>query len=160
MSIQLKAGRIAAQGLLAAGWLTGAYATSDAQTVIATPVRSETPATLQGVVSVRELAASQANLEALQGQQRARPIEHPRHLLPDGGLTSEPSRETLETLPLTPEPTVAVVSRSAGSLFRSLVGFVGIHEGDNTAANGGGESEPPDQGLAVNNNIVAEINNN
>jgi len=37
---------------------------------------------------------------------------------------------------------------------------VGIHEGDNATANQGVESEPPDQGLAVNNNVVAEINNN
>jgi hypothetical protein len=159
MSIQLKAGRIAARGLLAAGWLTGAYATSDAQSVIATPVRSEAAATLQGVVSVRELAASQANLEALRGNQNARPIEMPVHRLPDGSLTSAPSRETLEALPLTPEPTAAVVSRSAAPLFQSLIGFTGIHAGDNATANGG-ESEPPDQGLAVNNNVVAEINNN
>jgi hypothetical protein len=54
MSIQLKAGRIAARGLLAASCLTGTYAASDARSVIATPVRSEAAATLQGVVSVRE----------------------------------------------------------------------------------------------------------
>jgi hypothetical protein len=159
MSIQLKTGRVAARGLLATGLLTSAYATSDAQSVIATPVRSEAPATLQGVVSVREVAASQANLEALRGNQNARAIEHPVHRLPDGSLTSAPSRETLKALPLTPEPNAAVVSQSAGSLFQSLIGFVGIHEGDNVAANGG-ESEPPDQGRAVNNNVVAEINNN
>jgi hypothetical protein len=95
----------------------------------------------------------------LQGQQKARPVELPIHRLPDGSLTSAPSRETLKALPLTPEPTAAVVSRSAGSLFKSLIGFTGIHAGDNAAANGY-EPEPPDQGLAVNNNVVAEINNN
>ena len=156
---QIKAGRIAIQGLLAASLLGSAYTTANAQSVIATPVRSEAAATLQGVVSVRELAASQANLEALRGNQNAGPIEQPVHRLPDGSLTSAPSRETIEALPLTPEPNAAVVSQSAGSLFQSLIGFVGIHEGDNVAANGG-DSEPPDQGLAVNNNVLAEINNN
>ena len=158
--LNFNAGRIAIQGLLAASLLGSAYTTANAQSVIATPVRSPAAATLQGVVSVRELAASQANLEALQGQQKARPVEQPIHRLPDGSLTSAPSRETLDALPLTPEPTAAVVSRSAGSLFRSLIGFTGLHEGDNATANGGGEGEPPDQGLAVNNNVVAEINNN
>ena len=119
MSIQLKAGRVAARGLLATGLLTSGYATSDAQSVIATPVRSEAVATLHGVVSVREVAASQANLEALRGNQNAGAIEHPVHRLPDGSLTSAPSRETLEALPLTPEPNVAVVSQSAGSLSRA-----------------------------------------
>ena len=75
--LNFNAGRIAIQGLLAASLLGGAYTTADAQSVIATPVRSKAAATLQGVVSVRELAASQANLEALQGQQRAPPVEQP-----------------------------------------------------------------------------------
>ena len=43
--------------------------------------------------------------------------------------------------------------------FTSIKGFVGIYEGDNARVNGY-ETEPPDQGLAVHDNIAAEINNN
>ena len=51
----------------------------------------------------------------------------------------------------------AVVAPGAGSTSRK--GFTGIGEGDNVTANHYG-LEPPDQGLAVNNNVAAEINNN
>ena len=51
----------------------------------------------------------------------------------------------------------AVVAPGAGSTSRK--GFTGIREGDNVTANHYG-LEPPDQGLAVNNNVAAEINNN
>jgi hypothetical protein len=120
---------------------------------------SRVSATLKGVVSVRELAASQANLDTLRAQQNAPPIELPRRRLRDGSLTSAPSLTTLESLPTTPAPSADVVSSAAASaLFASVTGFTGIHEGDNVTANGF-ESEPPDQGLAVNNNVVAEINN-
>ena len=68
------------------------------------PTASEFTATLEGEVSVEELAASEANRQALQSQQNAPPVEQPVHRLPDGSLTSEPSKETLDALPLTAEP--------------------------------------------------------
>src|SRR5262249_39536135 len=40
----------------------------------------------------------------------------------------------------------------------SVKGFIGIHSNDQLKVNGF-ELEPPDQGLAVNNNVAAEINN-
>ncbi len=95
-----------------------------------------------------ELAASQANLNAL-----ARPVEHPPHRLPDGGLTSAPGQATLAAL-----PTLAS-NVNVQNAFSSVKSFVGIRSSDNVTANGY-EVEPPDQGLAVNNNIAVEINNN
>jgi hypothetical protein len=126
--------------------LAGTCAVANAQSVAAAPAGSEATVTLKGVVSVSELAASQANLEALQNA----PVVQPVHRLPGGGLTSAPSRETLDALPLTPEPNTAVFGGIAPS-FASVKGFVGLFGGQNL-----GESEPPDQGLAVNNNVAAE----
>jgi hypothetical protein len=106
------------------------------------PTRSEAQVTLKGIVSVAELAKSGENLESLQN----RPVEMPLHRLP--------SRTTLEALPLTPEPNVGVFGGIAPS-FASVKGFVGLFGGENAKVNGG-EFEPPDQGLAVNNNVAAE----
>jgi hypothetical protein len=83
MGILFDAGRSATRGLLAATLLAGAGAVANAQSVAAAPAASEARATLVGVVSVTELAASQANLEALQRP----PVEQPLHRLPNGGLT-------------------------------------------------------------------------
>ncbi|MGH6848574.1 MAG: hypothetical protein ACREC0_14430 [Methylocella sp.] len=127
------------------------------------PAASGVTATLKGVVSVTELAASEANRQALQSRWNARPVEQPRHRLRDGSLTSAPSRTMLNALPVVPKPNVAVSSPISGAplaTFSSIKGFTGIHEGDNDTANSGEEFDPPDQGLAVNNNIAAEINNN
>jgi hypothetical protein len=93
-------------------------------------------------------------LQALGTPKGGKPVEQPAHRLPDGSLTSEPSDELLRALPSSAEPNVDV---AAAQGFGVTAGFVGIHEGDNAA--NGFELEPPDQGLAVNNNVVAEINN-
>ena len=90
--------RIAGRALIAASLLSVAYATASAQgTVGPPPVISPDAATLAGTVSVTELSTSQANREALQAQQNAQPLEMPKHLLPDGSLTSAPRTETLDS---------------------------------------------------------------
>jgi hypothetical protein len=82
------------------------------------------------------------------------------HRLPDGSLTSEPSPATLDALPWITEPNAATRSAVAvAPSFASIKGFVGIHEAENVAVNHY-ELKPPDQGLAVYNNVAAEINNN
>ena len=162
MGIWFNAGRIAAQGLLVASLAASTCATANAKSAATAPAMSKVMVTLKGVVSVTELAASQANLQALQGKQNARPVEQPAHRLPDGRLTSAPGRATLNALPLMREPTAAVLSPekiTEAPLFASINGFTGIYAGDNVTANHS-ELEPPDQGLAVNNNVAAEINNN
>lgn len=111
-------------------------------------------------VSVPELAASEANRQALEVQGYVPAIEQPAHRLPNGGLTSEPSQEMLNRLPWTGEPNA--VTRSADALvpsFTSIKGFSGIHESQSVTLNGF-YNEPPDQGLAVNNNVAVEIVNN
>jgi len=121
---------------------------------------AEFTATLVSEISVSELAASEANRQALEAQRYAPPAEHPPHRLPDGSLTSTPSQATLDALPWTPKPNAD--TRSANALapaFASIKGFVGIHASQNSSLNSA-QIEPPDQGLAVNNNVAAEINNN
>src|SRR5215472_10472573 len=89
-------------------------------------------ATLRAVVSVSELAASEANRQALEAQKNVPPVEQPVHRLPDGSLTSAPSRATLEALPLTAEPNADTLSADAfGPSFANINGFVGIREADN-----------------------------
>jgi len=150
--------RIAGRALIAASLLSVAYATASAQgTVGPPPVISPDAATLAGTVSVTELSTSQANREALQAQQNAQPLEMPKHLLPDGSLTSAPRTETLEALPLTPEPNAGVESRISLA-FKTIAGFNGIFAGNNATVNNI-QLEPPDQGLAVHDNVVVEINN-
>jgi hypothetical protein len=141
--------RIATRGLLAATLLAGTCALANAQSITAAPAGSVGGAALAGVVDVTELAASQANLEELQRP----PHEQPVHRLPDGGLTSAPSRKTLDALPLA-EPNVGVLGGS-GPGFSSVHGFVGLFGGEDAPVTGS-ETEPPDQGLAVNNNVAAE----
>lgn len=151
--------RIAARALISAGLIGFAYATASAQgTVGPPPVISPEVATLAGTVSVMQLSASQANRETLQAQQNAQPVEMPKHRLPDGSLTSvPPTSEALEALPLTPEPNAGVES-GISRPFKHIHGFTGITAGDDARVIG--EIEPPDQGLAVHNDVVAEINNN
>lgn len=84
-------------------------------------------------------------------------VSKPRHLLPYGGTTAAlpakrgPSRflSLPANVPVTAAPSAAA---------RNPIGFAGNHSADNVVANGF-EVEPPDQGLAVYNNIVAEITN-
>jgi len=109
--------------------------------------------------TMSELASSQANLSALAAGRS--PFEQPRHRLPNGALTSAPNPATLNALPKFNKPNVATQSANAGAPgSASFNGFVGIYGGDNAAVNGNDAIEPPDQGLAVNNNVAAEINNN
>jgi len=151
--------RIAVRALIAASLLGVTYVTASAQgTVGPPPVISPEVATLAGTVSVTQLSASQANREALQARQNAQPVEMPKHRLPDGSLTSVPPRsEALKALPLTPEPNAGVESGFSRP-FKHIHGFTGITAGDDARVIG--EIEPPDQGLAVHNDVVAEINNN
>jgi len=150
--------RVASRALIAASLLAAAYATASAQgTVGPPPVVSPDAATLAGTVSITELSASQANREALQAGRTAQPVEMPRHRLPDGSSTSEPRKGTVKTLPLAPEPNAGVEGRIARP-FKHIDGFTGITAGDDARVNGF-ELEPPDQGLAVHDNVVAEINN-
>src|SRR6202022_747870 len=107
--------------------------------------------TLVGTVSVRELSTSAANLQTPQMQQNPAPLEVP---LPGSVQTSPPSKEMLERLPLATE-TNAGVGRHIP--FRQISGFTGITLGSEAAV--GGNGTPPTQGLAVHDNIVAEIVN-
>ena len=111
-----------------------------------------------GEVSVADLSVSEANRLALELPRNAPAVEQPKHRLPNGRPTSQPSPETLHALPAT-EPNVGVAAAKAQANFTSVKGFTGIFEGNNVTVNHS-ELEPPDQGLAVHNNVAAEINNN
>ena len=76
-------------------------------------------------------------------------IEMPRHRLPDF------ARNRALALPVLAQPNV-YVAPGGGT---KATGFAGIYDGSNAKAIGG-ELEPPDQGLAANNNQVVEIVNN
>ena len=104
-------------------------------------------------VYMRLLAVSEANRQALGSQQNAPEIEQPQHRLPNGRLTSQPLAAAVSAL----SPNTALTASSPR--ITAISGFGGLHEGDNVTANGY-ELEPPDQGLAVNNNVAAEIVNN
>jgi hypothetical protein len=84
-------------------------------------------------------------------QQNPEPNEAP---LPCGVQTSPPSKEMLESLPLATEPNAGVGRHIP---FRQISGFTGITLGSEAAV--GANATPPDQGLAVHDNIVAEIVN-
>jgi hypothetical protein len=84
-------------------------------------------------------------------QQNPEPIEAP---LGGGFRTSPPSKEMLERLPLATEPNAGVGHHIP---FRQIDGFTGITLGSEAAV--GGNGTPPTQGLAVHDNIVAEIVN-
>jgi hypothetical protein len=106
--------------------------------------------TLVGTVSVTELSASAAKGQTPQIQQNLQPIE----ALPGGVQTSPPSKEMLERLPLATEPNARVGHHIP---FREINGFTGITLGSEAAV--GGNGSPPTQGLAVHDDIVAEIVN-
>jgi hypothetical protein len=115
---------------------------------------SRSEVTLRGTVSLTELAASAANRQALALHQSL--VQIAPHRLPNGTLTSKASPAVMNALP----SNVDVAGRFEGSsTITGISGFTGLHEGDNVTANGY-ELEPPDQGLAVNNNVAAEIVNN
>lgn len=121
-------------------------------------VISRTEVSLRGNVSIAELAASAANRQALGANHNAPEIEQPLHRLPNGRLTSQPSSAELNALAPGFASNTPVSSKN-GSGVASITGFTAVYEGDNVTANGY-ELEPPDQGLAVNNGVAAEIVNN
>jgi hypothetical protein len=94
------------------------------------------------------------------------------HRRPDGSLTSglPKALSKFPSMPLIRTNTLVVPPSQRGGPqapqqpnagpppFASLKGFIGVHAKDNATVIGG-ELEPPDQGLAVHNNVAAEINN-
>jgi hypothetical protein len=149
---------VATRGLLAGALFIGAVATANAQSEMNSEV-SGYDAIRIGEVSVTDLAASEANRQALELLEKVPAVEQPKHRLPDGSLTSEPSQQMLRALPPAAEPNVDVTAGAVLPKFASIKGFTGIFEGNNVTANHS-ETEPPDQGLAVHDNVAAEINNN
>jgi hypothetical protein len=141
---------ITARTVVAASLVAATSATAMAQSGSAPQILPRA-VTLAGTVSVRELSASAANRQTPQTKQNPEPIEAP---LPGGVQTSPPSKEMLERLPLATEPNAGVGRHIP---FRQINGFTGITEGSEAAV--GGNGNPPDQGLAVHDNIVAEIVN-
>ena len=139
-----------ARAVAAACLVAATYAMAMAQSASAPQIFPDA-ITLVGTVSVTELSASAANLQTPQMQQNPEPIEIP---LSGGVQTSPPSKEMLERLPLTSEPNAGVGRHFP---FRQINGFTGITLGSEAAV--GGNGTPPTQGLAVHDNIVAEIVN-
>src|SRR6266851_8261818 len=139
-----------ARAVAAASLVAATCATAMAQSGSAPKILPRT-VTLAGTVSVRELSASAANLQTPQMQQNPEPIEAP---LPGSVQTPPPSKEMLERLPLAAEPNAGVGRHMP---FRQINGFTGITLGSEAAV--GGNGTPPTQGLAVHDNIVAEIVN-
>lgn len=105
--------------------------------------------------------------ELLRAKSKGKPKEMRQHLLPNGKTTAsiQLEKSLLAKLPLLapnvtvrnpklsaliPGPSCAISSRS-----HSILGIVAMDDAPFTF----GEIEPPDQGLAVNNNVIAEINN-
>jgi hypothetical protein len=141
---------ITARAFAAASLVAATYATAMAQSGSAPQVLPHA-VTLAGTISVRELSASAANRQTPQTQQNPEPNEAP---LPGGVQISPPSKEMLERLPLATEPNAGVGRHIP---FRQISGFTGITLGSEAAV--GANATPPDQGLAVHDNIVAEIVN-
>jgi hypothetical protein len=135
-------------------FMGSAMAASAQQSTLNSAV-SRSEATLRGTVSMRQLAASERNRQALGSQRNAPEIEQPQHRLPNGRLTAQPTAAALKLNVLSPNTALAAI----GSSVTGVSGFGAVHEGDNVTANGY-ELEPPDQGLAVNNNVAAEVVNN
>ena len=133
------------RALLSAGLVITACGSAAPQSQPAATVTISPPVKLVGEVSVEELAKRPANV-----QTRRVPAELPRLLLPDSSPASGQMGTAPNTLPRIP-PDVGVAPS-----FASVKGFVGIHSIDNVTANGF-EYEPPNLGLAVNNNIALEI---
>jgi hypothetical protein len=110
-------------------------------------------AKLIGTVSLDALLAVPKFLRADANVQHK---EMHKHRLPNGKFTTDPSvRSLIEQLPsLAPNASIAS-NKTATS---ATPGFMGIVSADNISLYGY-DIEPPDQGLAVHNNVVAEIVN-
>jgi hypothetical protein len=141
---------ITARAVAAASLVAATYATAMTQSGSAPQILPHA-VTLVGTVSVRELSAGAANWQTPQMQQDPESIEAP---LRSGFQTSPPTKEMLERLPLASEPNAGVARHIP---FRQINGFTGITLGSEAAVRGNGT--PPDQGLAVHDNIIAEIVN-
>ncbi len=136
---------------LLAGTAAGASASSPIVHPSAVGQQSEARLT----PSLRELSVSAANIRALQAQAQHGPAAMLQHRFPDGALS-----RTAAAPPYSGAPNVAVVAGpSLGTPPANVTGFTGITDGL-FASLSGGELEPPDQGLAVNNGTVVEIVNN
>ena len=130
-----------------------ADAAENSQSILNSAV-SPSLVTLRGNVSIQALAASAANRQALAANHPE--IEQPLHRLPNGKLTSQPGRAVTSA----PAANTSIAAQfTSNSTISSISGFTGVNAGDNATANGY-ELEPPDQGLAVNSNVAAEIVNN
>ena len=114
-----------------------------AATPFAQPSAEGTQPTARLTPSLRELAVSAANIRALAAQTSLGPAPTLSHRFPDGTSTREAA-----SLPSITETNVKVVA--GPSLDTPPSGFTGITDGE-FATLSGGELEPPDQGLAVNN---------
>lgn len=111
------------------------------------------PAGVRATVNFAQLAASRANADALAHLRATKPAMPLPLRLPDGRIET---RMPASAPALHPAANTTV---GGGARLMSVGGFTGIYEGSNAAANGS-ELEPPDQGLAVANNVVGEIVNN
>jgi hypothetical protein len=139
--------------LLAAGLLAATGGAAAAQGASAAKTTTNASAAkFMGVVSIDKLAKQPA-AAATAGKPRFMempPARWPGHSGPRGTVTSPPPR-----FPSLPKPNVKVVRDPPAA---HVPGFVALHTTDNDTANGF-EVTPPDQGLAVNANIGAEIVN-
>lgn len=107
--------------------------------------------TVNAITIEPHITAALRDMPAASATGTPRAIEMPRHRLP-GFAVGRPS-----ALPHLPDANVYVAP--AGAATATATGFTGIYEGANAKAIGG-ELEPPDQGVAVNNNQIVEIVNN
>lgn len=112
----------------------------------------------RGSISISDLSASPANLEALAAPRRAGAVEMPLRRLPNGAPTSAPRQASTALLPQLPAANAWPVA-AAGMARLRLGGFTGITDGVG-AQTDGYELEPPDQGLAVARGVIFLINNN
>lgn len=116
------------------------------------PTASATTAAPTTVASLLALSKSAANARALAAPHAAFQVEMPRHRYPDGSTMRMAEVARLPVTATNVTPRLASPPASVG-------GFAGIYDGANAIAIGG-DLEPPDQGLAVNNGQVVEIINN
>lgn len=105
--------------------------------------------------ALRELANGPANTALLRNPRRLGTMESLRHRYPANALF----RNALAGLPVIDATNAYPIVPALNSPPASIGGFTGIYDGSSAAAIGG-DLEPPDQGLAVNNGEVVEIVNN
>lgn len=130
-------------------WAAANGAAAAVESVAKTSV-SSTAVRHMGNVSIDELVKRAAHAPPLKMQKV--PVEMPRHRRP-GGNAAGPAAP-FAAFPQTPSNVgVGVAPR-----FPTVTHFLGINSKDSETVNGF-DLEPPDQGLAVNNNVAAEITN-